>query len=99
MRPDDKVAHLVRLFGSPTSLARAAGVNKAAVHRWPTPRGINVKHQRRIVAQAVDDQLPLEEVLWAVGAQTCPCCGCLIDNEIRALVGYVKAKKRSRARA
>lgn len=80
---DPGMAHLVRLFGSHAAVAKAAGADAGAVHRWPPVRGIAPVYQRRLLAAARDYGMSLHEVMWAVGVKTCPCCGEVTDDTIR----------------
>ena len=90
MRDDPHLAHLVRLFGSPSGLARAAGVNKAAVFRWPPANGIGPRYQIRILEAAHKQGLPIGEVLWGLNPQRCTCCEEIVDNAVRDLVNRLE---------
>lgn len=82
-----RLEHLVRLFGTPADLARAIGVHRAAVFRWQKgERPLLPSHQLKIMEVGVNLGLDAQELAWAANVQRCPCCDCVIDDEIRALM-------------
>jgi hypothetical protein len=85
MRDDNHIRHLIELYGSSTALAEAAGVNRAAVHRWPPKNGMLRKYQVKILKDAKAAGHPMDQVVWALGIQTCPCCKAIVDDEMREI--------------
>lgn len=93
----NRLLHAVQMFGTAADFARAIGTHRAQVFRWVNgERQLMDEHKLRILEAGKLRKMDLQQLAYAIDVQRCPCCDCIINDEIRALLGEEAPKAKGR---
>lgn len=71
----NKASRLILLFGGPTKLSAALGIDVSAVSRWPVrEKKVPVHHNPAIIEAARSLGIPVDKVEACLQPYVCPSC-------------------------